>query len=319
MERLVLLVRLELLELRLVGVADDDGVNVGLREAGRLDHLLLRHGDQHVVELDVALQDLDVLDEAPVGDLQLPVEAVAQRVPFPVLRDAAEVHVPDELRDVLVLGVGGLERPDTDPRALAQADLDDGHVLPLVVALPVAVPLVVGKPVAAYRAQVPFDPHPQELLELQALGARDQVQRLLVHGAALDCIQGNRVLLESLFQQGHDGGLAGRHRTNQDEDPLARLRAVGAGTQEAHQIVEDLLDAEDLPGEEVVLDLVLVVRELLEPGDLRGSLLQQHVEDPARGELRDLGVDMDQAHVVPHGSFPGTPLAGLASAHQGIQ
>ena len=52
----------ELLVLGLVRVADDDLVDVGLRELLRLDLVLLRRAEQIVEERDVELQDLDELE-----------------------------------------------------------------------------------------------------------------------------------------------------------------------------------------------------------------------------------------------------------------
>ena len=61
-ERLHHLVALELLVLRLVGVAEDDLVDVGLGELLRLDHVLLRCAQQVVQERHVELEHFDELD-----------------------------------------------------------------------------------------------------------------------------------------------------------------------------------------------------------------------------------------------------------------
>jgi rRNA maturation endonuclease Nob1 len=92
-------------------VADDDLVDVGLRELLRLDLVLLRRAEQIVEERDVELQDLDELEDAAVGDVELAVEVEGARVRVrAVLRDLAVVDVARELGRVLVLLVLRLER-----------------------------------------------------------------------------------------------------------------------------------------------------------------------------------------------------------------
>ena len=61
-------------------MADDHLVDVGLGELLRLDLVLLRGAEQVVEEGDVELEDLDELDQAPVGDVELAVEVEAARV-----------------------------------------------------------------------------------------------------------------------------------------------------------------------------------------------------------------------------------------------
>ena len=73
----------ELLVLGLVGVAEDDLVDVGLRELLRLDLVLLRRAEQVVEERDVELQHLDELDDAAVGDVELAVEVERARIASP--------------------------------------------------------------------------------------------------------------------------------------------------------------------------------------------------------------------------------------------
>ena len=79
-ERLHELVVEELLVLGLVGVAEDDLVDVGLRELLRLDLALLGRAEQVVEERDVELQDLDELEDAAVGDVELAVEVERARI-----------------------------------------------------------------------------------------------------------------------------------------------------------------------------------------------------------------------------------------------
>ena len=115
------LVVLELLVLGLVGVADDDLVDVGLRELLRLDLVLLRRAEQVVEERDVELQHFDELDDAAVGDVELAVEVEGARVGVgAVLGDLAVVDVAGELGRVLVLLVLRLEGADADAVLLGE-------------------------------------------------------------------------------------------------------------------------------------------------------------------------------------------------------
>ena len=111
----------ELLVLGLVRVADDDLVDVGLRELLRLDLVLLRRAEQIVEERDVELEDLDELDDAAVGDVELAVEVEGARVGVrAVLGDLPVVDVAGELGRVLVLLVLRLEGADADAVLLAE-------------------------------------------------------------------------------------------------------------------------------------------------------------------------------------------------------
>ena len=99
----------------LVRVADDDFVDVGLGELLRLDLVLLAGTEEVVEEGDVELEDLDELDDAAVGDVELAVEVEGPGVALgPVLGDLPVVDVAGQLGGVLVLLVLGLERADPD-------------------------------------------------------------------------------------------------------------------------------------------------------------------------------------------------------------
>ena len=129
-KRLHELVVLELLVLGLVGVADDDFVDVGLRELLRLDLVLLRRAEEVVEERDVELEHFDELDDAAVGDVELAVEVEGARIGVgAVLGDLAVVDVAGELGRVLVLLVLRLERADADAVLLAEDEALDPDVL----------------------------------------------------------------------------------------------------------------------------------------------------------------------------------------------
>ena len=120
-KRLHELVGLKLLVLRLVGVTDDDFVDVGLGELLGLDLVFLAGTQQVVEEGDVELEDLDELDDAAVGDIELAVEIEGAGVALgAVFRDLAIVDVAGQLGRVLVLLVLGLERADADAILLGE-------------------------------------------------------------------------------------------------------------------------------------------------------------------------------------------------------
>ena len=114
-QRLHELVGLELLVFRFVRVTDDDLVDVGLGELLGLDLVFLAGAEQVVEEGDVELEDLDELDDAAVGDIELAVEIEGARVALgAVFGDLAIVDVAGQLGRVLVLLVLGLECADAD-------------------------------------------------------------------------------------------------------------------------------------------------------------------------------------------------------------
>ena len=129
-QRLHELVGLELLVLRLVGVPDDDLVDVGLGELLGLDLVFLAGAQQVVEEGDVELEDLDELDDAAVGDVELAVEVEGAGVALgAVLGDLAVVDVAGQLGGVLVLLVLGLERADADAVLLGEDQAADPDVV----------------------------------------------------------------------------------------------------------------------------------------------------------------------------------------------
>ena len=156
---------------RLVGVAEDDLVDVGLGELLRLDLVFLRRAEQVVEERHVELQHLDELDEAAVGDVQFAVEVERPRVAVgAVLGDLAVVDVAGQFGRVLVLLVLGLERADADAVLLGQ---DQAVDLDLVRASRCQSPSYLASRslniVAAERAQVALD---RDLVVVGACGSR---------------------------------------------------------------------------------------------------------------------------------------------------
>ncbi len=129
-QRLHELVVLELLELRLIGVADDHLVNVRLGELLRLDLVLLRGTEQVIEERHVELEHLDEFDDPAVGDVELPVEVESPRVGIrAIFGDLAIVDIPGELGRVLILFVLRLKGPDSNSILLREDQAVDPNVL----------------------------------------------------------------------------------------------------------------------------------------------------------------------------------------------
>jgi len=55
-------------------MADDDFIDIGLRELFRFDLVLLACAEQVVQECDLELQDFDELDDAAIGHIEFAVE-----------------------------------------------------------------------------------------------------------------------------------------------------------------------------------------------------------------------------------------------------
>src|SRR5581483_7848754 len=229
LQRLGALVGDERLVLGLVRVRDDDLVGVDHREAARLDALFLRERQERVEELLVALQHLDELHQAAVGDVELAVEAVGARVGLDaVLADRREVDRPGQLGDVLALRVGGGERADAATVLLREDDPLDRHRLVAAVEL-----LLQAQP--ADRAEVALDIDAVLLLDLGPEHVGDEVERLLVHGAALDrvhgAVVGTRIPLEPALEERDDRRLSAADRPHEQQDALAHLEAARGGAE----------------------------------------------------------------------------------------
>src|SRR5262249_10818925 len=129
-KRLHELVVEELLVFGLVGVADDDFVDVGLSELLRLDLVLLRSTQEIVEEGDVELEDLDELDDAAVRDVELAIEIEGPRIRVGTFLGVLSiVDVPGELGRFLVLFVLRLESTDADAVLFAEPHAAHADVL----------------------------------------------------------------------------------------------------------------------------------------------------------------------------------------------
>ena len=129
-ERLHHFVALELLVFRLVGVAQDDFVDVGLGEFLGLDQMFLAGAQQVVQERDVELEDFDEFDDAAIGDVEFAVEVEGARVGVGAeLGDLAVVDVAGQFGAVLVLFVLGLEGADAAAVLFGEDQAFDLHVI----------------------------------------------------------------------------------------------------------------------------------------------------------------------------------------------
>jgi hypothetical protein len=93
--------------------------------------------------------------------------------------------------------------------------------------------------------------------ELAAHGVRHEMQRRLVHRAAVDAVQrarlGMAVGLEAALEQDHHARLAARGRAEQQEQAPANLGAGARRLEIILHALQGLVDAEELVGEELAL------------------------------------------------------------------
>ena len=170
--------------------------------------------------------------------------------------------------------------------------------------------------VAAHRAEVALDLDAEHLLERRPQVARDQVQRLLVHRAALDH-EDRLQLLEAALEPLDQRALAGADRAHQVEHLAALLAVHRGGVEVAHDLGERPLDAEELVLEEVVdldrlvaeqaLGARLVLRvDLGHPGQLH------HVVQTAVRQIRQRRIRFDLFQILEKRALPVLLLARFA-------
>ncbi len=111
-------------------MADDDFVDIGLSKFFRLDLVFLAGTQQVVQKRHVKLQDLDKLDNPPIGDIEFAVKIKRPRIAVASVDcDFSVVDVAGELGSVLVFFVFGLEGADANAVFFAQDDTSDADVL----------------------------------------------------------------------------------------------------------------------------------------------------------------------------------------------
>ncbi len=331
-QRLHELVALQLAVLRLVGVPDDHLVDVGLRELLGLDLVLLRRPQQVVQEGHIQLEHLDELDDAPVGHVELSVEIERARVGVrAVLGDLAVVDVAGQLGGILVLLVLGLEGTDADTILFRQHQAAHLHVPHHLGPVAVIAPHEFVELESARRAQLALHRHPEGTVgqlfvylpqNLFAQRIRDEVQRLLVHGA-VDVALAFRglvappegvqralgragVVLDPLLEQAHHGALGAAHRPVQQQDALLRAVALRRRLEDVDHLHQRLLEPVDGVGA-LVLDIVeeLVAQCLaLVLGVLLHTVRHDHVVHALERRARDARATHDQLEIVVEGPRP---------------
>src|SRR5581483_10622846 len=307
-DRLIGVVGLELLPLGLVGVGHDAGVDVHHPvAAGRRDYLFLGRRDHRMQVLGLVLEDLDKLDYAAVADVERAVELEHPRIAFGVLVELRDVLRADQHRGVLVVGIH--RRDDADAHAVALGEVA-GFDRDFLVALSE----LLLEPVATDRAEAALDVHAEHLFKLAPQLARDEMQRLFVHRAALDRVHRAR-LLQPALDALDERAFARADRAHQIEYLAALLALERGGMEIAHELRDGALDTEKLVGEEVIdlYRLVLVKAlgaRIVGVLDVAGAHRDDQVIDASVGELGDGGVGLDQVEVFEQRS---APLLGFAS------
>src|SRR6185437_1429243 len=141
------------------------------------------------------------------------------------------------------LRVGWREGADAHSLLLAQGDALDGHLLDLTLEV------VLDHP-AALGAEFALNVEAVFLLDIRAHLIGNQVQRLLVHWAITDGVDGAcfgaRVDLQPVFEQANDGRLTTTHWPYQQQDALAHFEALRGGVEVLDNLLQWLLDAEDI-------------------------------------------------------------------------
>ena len=143
---------------RFVGVADDDFVDICLREFLRFDLVFLAGTQQIVQKRDIQFEDFDEFNQPAIGDVELAVKIERPRIAVgPVFGDLAVIDVAGQFRRVLVFFVLRLKGADSHAVLFAERKPLDAHVLNQAspVAIVSAEPLAVLEP--AVRAQFALD------------------------------------------------------------------------------------------------------------------------------------------------------------------
>ena len=230
--------------------------------------------------LGLVLEDLDELDHAAVADVERAVEVEDARIALAVQVELRDVLAADQHRGVLVVRVDRRDHADADAVPLRELAGDDRELL-------VAGAELLLQAEAADRAEVALDVHAEHLLEFLAQVAREKMERLLEHRAALDGVDGVG-LLEAALQLLDQRALPRADRPHQVEHLAALLALQRRGVEVADDLADRLLDAEELVAEEVVDLERLVLVEPLHPRvlgleDVLRAVSHHHVVETARG------------------------------------
>src|SRR5215510_11287969 len=135
------------------------------------------------------------------------------------------------------------------------------------------------------------------------------MQRLLVHRAVLDPVDGPRLgarpVLQPAFEQGDDGRFTAADRPHQQQNPFPDFESLRRRLEIFDNFGDRLLDAEQLAAEKVIpRDLVSCAF-----GDLLSRRRENHVADAGVRERSETLISRDQLEVFPECSFPNQELA----------
>jgi hypothetical protein len=245
----------------------------------------------------------------PALNVERAVEVEHPRVALGVAVELGDVLRADQHRGVLVVWVDRRHHGDATAFLFREMHRDDRQVL-------VAAAEVVLQPEAADRAQVALDAHVQHLLELAPELPRDQVQRLLLHRAALDAVDRFR-LLEAAAQFLDQRALAGPDRTHEVQNLPALLGLQRGGMEVSHELRDDPLDAEELVLEEAVNLQGLVAEQASDPRvvgarDLLAAVAHHNVVETGVREARDFRGFLEPFQILDERSAPLQVLPGGA-------
>ena len=271
-ERLVVLVVLELLPFRFVGMGEHDALEgQGAEVLGAGVVAFLGRGQQRVQHLDRRLEHFDEFEQP----LRRPVEAARVAVGVGIvlreMLELADVDLADQGRDVLVVLVAGLGLGDADLAQLRRIELDDGEARDVAVELVEAL----GRPGRADAGEAPlrdavaaFERRAHRLGPEEAERGFEHRAQFVVGREHVDRL-GLHQRLEALGER----GLAAADGPEQVEDLLALLEPLRRVLEVAHDALDRVLHAE-------------------EPGHRRVELDRAVEEDPAEaGVLRRVDHD----------------------------
>src|SRR5262249_30818427 len=248
-------------------------------------------------------------DHAAVADVERAVEIEDARVAFAVEVELRDVLAADQHRGVLVVRID--RRDDADADAVPGGERAGDHRELLVTGAELLL-----QAESADRAEVALDGHAEHLLEFLAQVAREKMERLLEHRAALDGVDGVG-LLEPALQPLDERALPRADRSHEIEDLAALLALQRRGGEVADDLTDRLLDAEELVAEELVDLERLVLVEALHPlvlglEDVLRAVSHHHVVETAVGEFREPGGLANQLEVLQERPAPPFRFAGGA-------
>src|SRR4051812_5288 len=286
-QRLVLRLLQELAELGEVGVRDDGLVEVDEREERHLDVLLLREREEEIQELALHFEDLDHLEQAAARGIHRARPRPGPRIAFVAeFGDLRKIDRADQVGDVRRRRV--VRRVGAHPLASRFGDEDAVHRHAHEVAA-----VIVLQAACAVRAQLARDLDAVRLAELCAQRVRDEMQRRLVHRAAIDGVKraffGLAVSLEPALEQDHHARLAAGRGAEQQEQPPADFGARGGRLEVVDDARNRVVDPEELVLEELTAEAAAAAAGRGEA--LVESIGVQHVPDVLVAGARDaLGV-----------------------------